>query len=239
MLAHTIEVSVSPQKIVRVTESRSIDLEGPGYFKVSKGDEFFASKAEDGSSLYCGYKHHHVDRLKTLINQGCVSGDSDAIVFDKYYVRTDSLDVNVLGFLYYDALVANLIASEGSSTVPYELSEGTPEHKYDVAFRFEKISTRKGDKYIEFNIYSKPSSSELWRRFVATEPVTVVFPKGETEVIFNTPMFSVKLSNPTNKSFTAEVLSIETQGHLGFERTAVNSADFGYKPAYQISQDKL
>lgn len=228
-----IELRVKPSRMVRATETIKIDVDGPGFFKVSQGDKFFTVDSEKYGHIFCAYKHLHVDTAKTITNQGCLSDKDYDNSFDSYFVRTGSLDFNDLGFLYYDGDVAPIDVPEENQGVAYTKSMNSEEFTFDVAFKLDRITRRKGSKYAIFEIYTKRLGEDIWHIFPSSEPVEVH--ATNNIAVFSTPMFTAELTDITNKSLTGKIVSVADKGHFGFDRTAVFSSTYGNRPAYTLT----
>ena len=62
-----IELTVKPAQIARAENSVVVDTDGPGGFKISKGDVYFAAGSEIYGDIYCGFGHlHHVPSCKAV-----------------------------------------------------------------------------------------------------------------------------------------------------------------------------
>ncbi|PHQ59461.1 MAG: hypothetical protein COC03_05520 [Robiginitomaculum sp.] len=229
-----IKLRVTPTRIAKASEDKSVDIVGAGQFNINQGDHFFPAKSGKFGTVYCGYTNLHSNSLKTILNQGCLADQDENGNFETFLVRTGASNKDVSGFIYHDAEIAQVSVNGKQTSVLYAVDNASEKHAYQIAFRFKRIAKRKGEKYAVFDIVTKRPDEDQWSVFLNRDPIEIKFPKNTTTASFTTPMFTVEFSNLTNKSLTAVTTSVATQSAFGFKRSLKNSNANGQKPAYQV-----
>jgi hypothetical protein len=230
-----IKLLVTPAKIAKVSEGKNVDIVSGGQFKINQGDYFFPAKSMRFGTVYCGYTNTHRNTMKTILNQGCLGDQDENGNFETFLVRTGGSNKDIPNFIYHDAEITHVSKSNSQSEISYTLENALELHAFQVAFRLKRITKRKGERYAVFDIVTKRPDENQWITFFSREPIEVKFPKNSTTAMFTTPMFTVELSELTNKSLTAVTKSIAPQSTFGFKRSLKNTNTYGQKPAYQVN----
>jgi len=238
-----IELFVKPAKIAKVSDSTNVDTVGVGQFNIRKGDHFFPAKSKKFGTVYCGYNNLYSNSIKTVLNQGCL-GDLDKNGdFETFMVRAGSIHKDVPRlfknvtprFIYHDAEIVQVATTADHNPIVYTTAAASEKHAYRMAFKLRRIKKRRGVKYAVFDIVTKRPKQENWVTFSNRDPIEVKFPKNTTTANFTTPMFTVELSNLTNKSVDAVITSVESQSGFGYLRALKNDDIATGRFAYQIT----
>ena len=226
---------IAPAKIAVVQETRKIKLEGPGIISVSKGDHFFKTVNSQDQVIYCGFKNHHQNALKTILKQSCFADENENGDFESVYSRVGALSASSEKFQYYNAEVATLTMAADQDPISYQLSDPGAEFATQIAYRLREIKTKSDQSIVEFDIVTKRPDQELWVPFNLRNPIKITINDFENGTPFDTPLFQGVLLNPTKKSVTLKIISVPSEGTIRFKESLDPASRSGYKPAYKVS----